>query len=280
MDPVSVLKVLWQHRVIAIVVLVLTAGGAAAAYYLTPRVFEATASYALVNPDVPSSEEIQKDPALALLNSDNPFLRSSDASLIAQVMVTKLNSEAVADGLEAQGLSTNFEVAQGGSYGPGLLIDIKGEGETERSAIKSVTVLGEMLDYELYAIQKVNDADDTYLYEALPIAAPDRAIEQYSDRLRLVIVVAVGGFGVLFATVALARSIDLARVRRTEGEPDDDDARGTFDPDDLAAWRKPGQAESTAPARALGSSLSPRVPGTLRSTERPPRPRRKSENSA
>lgn len=280
MDPVSVLKVLWHHKIIAIAVLLLTAGGAAAAYYLTPRVFEASASYALVNPDVPTSEEIQKDPTLGLLNSDNPFLRSSDASLIAQVMVTKLNSDAVADGLEAQGLSTNFEVAQGGSYGPGLLIDITGEGETAQSAIKSVTVLGEMLDYELYAIQKVNDADDTYLYEALQIEAPDRAIEQYSDRLRLIIVVVVGGFAILFAAVALARAIDMARLRRKEGESDDDDARVTFDPDDLAAWRKPVQATSTAPTRALGSSLSPRVPGTLRPTERPQRPRRKSENSA
>lgn len=278
-------KVLWHHKIIAIIVLTLTVGGAAAAYYLTPRVFEATASYAIVNPDVPTSEEIQKDSALAQLNSDNPFLRSSDSSLIAQVMVTKLNSDAIAEGLEDQGLSENYEVAQGGSYGPGLLIDIKGEGESEESAIKSVTVLGEMLDFELYAVQKVNDADDTYLYEALQIDAPDRAIEQYSDKLRLVIVVVVAGFALLFAAVASARAIEQARKRRDEKSvkenDEDDDLRSPFGSDDLAVWKKPVPTPSAPSARSVSSPASARPSTGSRQAERPPRPpRRKSENSA
>jgi hypothetical protein len=279
-DPVSVLKVLWHHKIIAILVVALTAGGAAAAYLLTPRVFEATASYAIVNPDVPTAEEVQQDPALGLLNSDNPFLRSSDSSLIVQVMVTKMNSDVVADFLSSKGLSTEFEVAQGGSFGPGLLIDVKAEGSTEKSAIESVNVLGGLLNEELYSVQKVNDADDIYLFSALPIEAPDRATELYSDRIRLLIVVVVAGFAALFAAVSLARSIEQGRQRRIAENSDESELGSPFGSNDLTSWRNPTPARGARAGRTTGSSLSPKISSSIRSGDGAPRPRRKNENSA
>jgi hypothetical protein len=262
--------------------LALTAGGAVATYLLTPPVFEASASYAIVNPDVPTAEEIEKDPKLGLLNSDNPFLRSSDSSLIVQVMVTKLNTDRVADFLESKGLSEEYEVAQGGSYGPGLLIDVKAEGPTEERAIESVEVLGNLLNEELYSVQKVNDADDVYLFAALPIDAPDRATELFSDRIRLLIVVVVAGFGALFLAVSLARSVEQSRERkrREEEDPSEDEFSSPFKSNDVSPWRTPAATRASRAGRTTGSSLSPKLSSSIRSNDGPPRPRRKGETPA
>jgi capsular polysaccharide biosynthesis protein len=273
-DPVSVLKILWHHKVIAILVLLLTAGAGAAAFFLTPRVYEASASYAIVNPDVPTDDELRKDPALALLNSNNPFLRSSDHALIAQVMVTKLTSESVADMLEAQDLGTTYEVAPGGAFGPGLLIDIVAMGDSEKKAIETVTVLGNLLQQELYAVQKVNGADDLYLFSALQIDVPDRAVEQFSDRIRLLIVVVVAGFGLLFAAVSLARSIEQARRHRQDAQraSEGDRRRSPFASEDLTAWQNPPRV--SVPTRA---SLSSSPTSSTQAVDGSSRPRRSSE---
>jgi capsular polysaccharide biosynthesis protein len=178
-----------------------------------PRTYQATVSYALVNPQVPTDAQIDKNPALGLLNSNNPYLRASDPSLIVDVMITRLSATTTADTLKGMGLSTDYAVSQG-SNGAGFIVDITGQGDTPAAAIASTKALGDILVKELKSVQEVNGADARFLYTALVVAPADQATEQFSSRLRAVIIVAVAGVVLIFGAVSLGRGIDSFRRRR------------------------------------------------------------------
>lgn len=222
MNPVSVLKMLWHHKISMVSVLVLTLLAGSYVYFLAPRSYSASTVYVLVTPKVPTAAQLAKDPALAALNSDNPYLRSADSSLIAQVMVTKLSSSDTADSVVAAGLKPDYTVTLPATSGTGQLIRIEASGSSPANAIATVEALGDRLKSELRSVQKVNNADDLYLFTALQIDAPNKATEQFSSRLRALIVVVIGGVILLFGAVSIARLVENSRATRGESLPVED----------------------------------------------------------
>ena len=216
MTPVSVLKILWRHKVSMITVLVLTLVAAAYVFFYAPRSYMASTVYVLVTPRVPTVEEMRTDPALATANSDNPYLRSADSSLITQVMATKLSSTDVVDSLKATGLSPDYTVTLPATTGAGQLVRMEATGSSPQSAITTVEALGQRLVTTLRDAQKVNGADDRYLFTALQIDTPSKATEQFSSRLRSMIVVLIGGVILLFGAVSIARMLEASRAARKD----------------------------------------------------------------
>lgn len=214
MDPIAVFRTIWQHRLVAIPIVILTAMAAVYVYQFAPRSYEATSSYALINPDIPSQTDVLKNPELGKLNPKNPYLRSSNPSLIVQVLLTKLNDSSTADILVSQGLGNQYTVSRGLGDNSGFLVDIAGEGETPEKAIALTTELGKLLQEYLYDAQKVNGADDTYLFSSIAVATPDKATEKFSSRLRALIVVFLGGVVLMFGAVSVARSSAVAKEKR------------------------------------------------------------------
>ncbi|GAA3279612.1 chain-length determining protein [Paenarthrobacter aurescens] len=210
MDPVAVIKTLWRYKVFVLPVLLLTAVAAVYMFSYAPRTYEARTTYAIVAPQVPTSEQIEKDPALGLLNTDNPYLRSADTSLVAQVAVTRLNDVATGDFLAEQGLSTDYKVERPSDA---FLIDISGISDDKALAISTAKTLGERLEQDLRTIQTINGASDRYLFTALAVAPPEKATEQFSSRLRSVIVVVVAGLVLTLGAVSLARAVETSRNR-------------------------------------------------------------------
>ena len=80
--------------------------------------------------------------------------------------------------------------------------------------METATELGKRLNTTLRDVQTINGADDSYLYSALAIDGPGQASEIFSSRLRTLIIVAVAGALLLFVSVSVARSVELARARR------------------------------------------------------------------
>ena len=216
MTPVSVLKILWRHKVSMITVLVLTLVAAAYVFFYAPRSYMASTVYVLVTPRVPTVEEMRTDPALAAANSDNPYLRSADSSLITQVMATKLSSTDVVDSLKAAGLSPAYTVTLPATTGAGQLIRMEATGSSPQLAITTAEALGQRLTAKLRDAQKVNGADDRYLFTALQIDPPSKATEQFSSRLRSMIVVLIGGVILLFGAVSIARMLESSRAARKD----------------------------------------------------------------
>jgi capsular polysaccharide biosynthesis protein len=213
MDPVAVIRAMFRYKSFLAPVLLLTVLAAIYVFQFGPRYYEAGTSFAVVNPRVPTDRDLLLDPSLAKLNGDNPFLRSSDQSLISEVVISRLASSEVSDVLKADGLSTDYTVTKG-INGNGFVISITARGDSEEQALKTASALGDELQQNLRAVQKVNNADDRFLFTGLAITPLSKATEQFSSRLRSVIMVVFGGTVLMFGAVSMARSMEAATLKR------------------------------------------------------------------
>jgi capsular polysaccharide biosynthesis protein len=217
MDPLAVIKALWHHKLVVLPVLILTAFAAVYVYSFAPRSYEARATYAIVNPKIPSASDLEREPQLLDLNSDNPYLRSSDSSLIAQVVATRLKDDSTGDALVRQSLSTDYSVERPPNS---FLIDVSAVSENKETATATVRALGTRMEEDLRQIQLVNGAADRFLFTSLLVTSPDNATELFSSRLRSLIVVVVGGLVLTFGAVSAARALETARNKsRPDGRP-------------------------------------------------------------
>ena len=214
MDPISVLKTLWRHKWAALPMALLTIIACVYVMFFAQRTYEATMTYALLSPKTPTEAELRAQPELAAINGDNPYLRSGDRALLAQVLITKLGAQETAEQLTGLGLGAEYTVGQSLSSGSGMLIEISASGNSPAQAVETATELGKRLNTTLRDVQTINGADDSYLYSALAIDGPGQASEIFSSRLRTLIIVAVAGALLLFVSVSVARSVELARARR------------------------------------------------------------------
>ena len=216
MDPVDVLRTLWKERYWALPVVLLTMVAGCYAYGFGPRTFETGASFAVIAPTLPSDDEIAQDPRLGRLNKNNPYLRSSDPTLISDVLVTRMTAQDVPDRLEEAGLSSEYTIGQSPT-GDGLVIDVTGIASSPRVSQSTTARLGRMLVTELRTMQKVEGADDRFLFTALTITPPAEARERYSSRLRSVIMIALAGVVLTFAAVSAGRFVRSVRSRTASG---------------------------------------------------------------
>ena len=214
MDPISVLKTLWRHKWAALPMALLTIVACIYVMFFAQRTYEATMTYALLSPKTPTEAEFRAQPELAAINGDNPYLRSGDRALLAQVLITKLGAQETAEQLKSLGLGAEYTVGQSLSSGSGMLLEIAASGDSPAQAVDTATELGKRLDTTLHEVQTIKGADDSYLYSALAIDGPGQASEIFSSRLRTLIIVAVAGALLLFVSVSVARSVELARARR------------------------------------------------------------------
>ncbi len=213
MGPSGVLKTIWHHKWVALAVIILTA---AASFYIftSQRTFTSTATYALIAPKVPTDREIELNPSLAKINSDNPYLRSPDG-LLSQVLITRLSTRQAASSLQDAGLASDYTVTPGASGASvGLLLQIQATGKNPSQAIATVDALGKRMQSELKDVQKVNGADDSYLIKAELVQPGDTAQEVYTSRLRSIVVVAVAGLIALLAAISISRRVELMIQRR------------------------------------------------------------------
>jgi len=215
MDPIEVLRRIWQQRWFVLPAFLIALAAIILVFAFGPRDYESTASYAIVNPDIPTDAQIEADPALGTLNSNNPYLRSSDPSLVASVVMAQLNAPSTADYLKSKGLSETYTVEPSVS-GAGLITMITRTGSTPAQSLATTKELGSMFKSNLRQIQTVNGADDRYLYTAIQASAPDRATEKISSRLRSVITAAVCGVILIFGSVSLGAALSARRQKRDQ----------------------------------------------------------------
>jgi hypothetical protein len=262
MDPLAVLRTVWRQKWFAIPALVIGIAAAVFVYSEGPRTYDSTQSFALANPRVPTEKEIDADPSLLELNSDNPYLRSSDPNLVANVVITRLNSSETSESLESMGLSTDYTVTSG-ALGGGLVVSVSAGGDSPDESLAAVDELGQMLTTYLHEVQTVNGAEERFLFTAINVSAPSTPTEQLSSRIRTVIIVGIAGVALVFAAISLGTWIDSIRtkraVRRARGD-DKPDEEPVDEPVDVAPrghgprWRHtPVPASGVVESEAHGS---------------------------
>lgn len=220
MDPITVLATLWRNKWVALPVMLLTMAACAYVYLFAPRTYEASISYALTAPDVPSSYELEHNAEVAKLNANNPYLRSSDSSLLAQVVITKLSDPVYVEQLKDAGFGSDFKIAPVASLGMGL-VTVSASSESPAEAVETAQLVGDQFTTTLASVQKINGADVRYLYSPILVRGPGPAKEMYSNRLRSLIMVAIAGSVLLFGAVSVARSVRLRTQRPTDRVSED-----------------------------------------------------------
>ena len=217
MDPLTVLTTLWRHKRVTVPIVLLTMLACLYVYIWAPRSYEASISFALTAPNVPSNLEIQRTPDLANLNSNNPYLRSNDSSLLTQVVIAKLSDPVFVDQLKSSGLGTDFKIAPLTGLGTGL-VTVTATSSSEDKAVSTAKSVGEQFTSTLYSVQKVDGADDRYLYSPILVRGPGPATELFSSRLRSLIMIGIAGSVLLFGSVSVARARAVRPRRSDEAE--------------------------------------------------------------
>jgi hypothetical protein len=222
MNPYAIFSTLWAHKLLTIPLVVLIAGVCGYALLYGPRVYESSATYVLITPDTPSEFAINNDPEL-VAKTDNPYLRSPEPSLAAQVVMTRLAASDVGESLEREGLSTDYVVSPANEFGSGQIIRITASADTPAKAVQTTSRIGTLMIDELRSIQLVNGADAAYLLTAQEVTPAGAAAERVSSRLRSVAMLGVAGVVVLFGAVSFARALEIRKQRKAPSDDASDD---------------------------------------------------------
>ena len=260
MDPLAVIRTIWRMKWFAFPAIIVTVAAAVAVYFYGPRTYESTISYALVNPKIPTEAELELNPALIDLNADNPYLRSSDPNLVANVVITRLNAPGTQEELKRQGLGTEF-LATPGAGGGGLIVSITASGETEAQSLATISELGTLFEESLHSVQTINGADERFLFTPIVVAEPDRATEKLSSRVRTVIMVSLGGVILIFGSISLGTWVESSRKAHRARKADakaasQADAKAESEAETKAASDPKVEESSAADADAGAESAS------------------------
>jgi capsular polysaccharide biosynthesis protein len=221
MDLLSLFSVLWRHKwTVLVVSLLVIAGDIYIAVGIPPQ-YESQAQYVVINPPpVPTDAEIQRNPALGRLNTDNPYLRMPNPSVVVDVLAQRMSGDLVRRDLVAKGADRGYQVTATNAIGSGLVILIIGTGHSPAESYQTVDVVSKRMQTELRNMQKINGADDRFLIQALPISPPTPPSQKVTGTIRSMIAVLAAGVVFLFALISVFEAIPGRRTRRPRDEVD------------------------------------------------------------
>jgi hypothetical protein len=204
-DLIGIIGSLRRHWKLTCVVLTLTVLAAAWLLLFSPRQYRADASYVLVNPaPAPTDIQVEKDPSLAQVNRNNPYLRFANEGTVGQVLASRMSGNTVREVLVAQGADGGYTIAP--SPSSGQIIDITGTGTSAAEAERTLELVADRMQAELSAMQRVYGADDSALIAPLPVAEPTAGHAVISGTVRSLVGVTGVGVLVLFTAISIAEA--------------------------------------------------------------------------
>lgn len=252
MDLLALFTTLRRHKLIVLAVLAVMLGGNAYVAFGIPPQYESTAQYVLIAPPpAPTDAAIARDPSLGKVNTNNPYLRLPNPSVVVDVLAQRVSGDTVRRELISRGADENYTISATNSLGSGLVISIVGTGTSDDSARRTLELVAESMKKELHGMQKVDGADDKYLFVALPINPPTDPIRKVTGTIRSAIAVSAACFVLLFGLISIAEAIGPRRTKQVVPVAEPEGERGRSDgPGDQASAPPP------APARQGGSGQS------------------------
>ncbi|MGY1831479.1 hypothetical protein ACI8AA_13790 [Geodermatophilus sp. SYSU D01180] len=214
MDLFAILRSIRRHWLVTALVVTLTSAAGAWLLLVMPRDYEAHASYVLVNPAPPPTDaQIERDPSLAAVNRNNPYLRFANEGTVGQVLSARMSGGTVRDALVAQGADADYTI--GPSPTSAQIVDIVGTGTSSAEAEQTLALVSERMEAELVALQRVYGADDSALITPLAVADPTPGSVVLSGTIRSLVGVVGAGVILLFAAISIAEG--RAALRPDEG---------------------------------------------------------------
>jgi hypothetical protein len=227
-DLLRISRKFWRYRIVTLPVIALTLLGAFYVVAIRAPVYKVTSSYVLINPpSPPSADDIARNPALGRINSDNPYTRFSDQSVIVSLLSSSLSSDTSRQQLASEGADPRYTVAPDLQLGySSLVVEITGVGSTPESAVKTAELVGAGLTRELSRVQASQGVDPSYMIKTQQVVAPDSPSLQVSSTLRpLVAVLAIGAI-LLLLVISAAEALDTLRAEWSKRDRREADAEG------------------------------------------------------
>lgn len=212
MDVLTIVTTMWRNKVLSSALVLATVGGCLLAWMAVPPVYEASGSYALEFPEpAPTQAQVERDPTLATVRADNPYLRFGDPTVAIEIVVRRVMEARYRDELSALGADPRYEVRPSARFGAGgPIIDVYAAGDTPDAAATTLELVGEALTTELDVIQR-EDVDSAYRFGLRPVESPATLYERPYGRAR-----AVAG---VLALGALLMIVMVATLRRASSPP-------------------------------------------------------------
>ena len=270
MDLISIAEILWRRKLITIPVIILTALAAFYVVKVKPPVYQAQSSLLMVPPSPPTAAQIAADPALAKINSNNPYINYGDLSVIADTLIDVVTDPANEQVLVAQGADPRYELTLSTDYGNPPIIDITGIGRTPAIAIRSAQLVTKAAQQDLVTLQSSQGVNSIYMIKGTQLVTPAQASQSVSSKLRTLIAVLAMGILVLFVGVSLIEAIEKRRSQKKAGRAaanarttPEEQPRGQF----LSRYRtRPGWA----PASPASARIDDRADEPAGAFGRPP----------
>jgi hypothetical protein len=248
-DLLTIWQTIWRRRWVALPVLLLTVVVAGWAVLLRPPVYESSATLLLLQPPgPPTPTQLQRDPALAGLNADNPYTRVYDPAVLIAVVADVVGSEPARRGLAGQGADDRYVITNTVRYGlSSPLVEITGTAATPAQATRTTGLVATAFAQQLRQLQAAEHVSPRYFVMVRMVDGPAAGRPRASDKVR--VLVGVFGLGLigLFSVISVADALGTMRARRRAYRS------GRHRP------AAPGPAPAGAPATSL-NGLSPAGP--------------------
>jgi capsular polysaccharide biosynthesis protein len=222
MDLLSIIGIVWRHKLAAIPVVLFTILGAFYVIAVKAPVYQASSSLLLLSPPgPPSAEQIAANHKLAKINSNNPYVSFDDLPVVADTIIDSVTSSAVEQTLADRGVNPEYQVVLSTDFGSPPIIQITGIGSTAASAIRAASLITSTAVNELYQMQSAQGVNKIYMITATQVVTPTQAQTAASGKLRTLIAVLGIGALLLFVVISVAEAREQRRTasRRPVGVP-------------------------------------------------------------
>jgi hypothetical protein len=223
MSLLLIVRKLWKYRFFTLPIFALVIAGSVYVLAIKAPTYESDATYLLVNPPTPPTDgQIAANPALGRIDSDNPYLRFSNLTVVVQVLVTRLSSEEGRKALVNQGADPNYTVESSPEFGfSAPLIRITGTGTTPAAAVHTANLVGEAMTEELDRMQAIRGVDKLYRINAEVVVGAHDATLKASGQLRALIAVFALGTILMFIAVSVLEAVGALRMQGAQRRRED-----------------------------------------------------------
>ena len=216
MDLLSIARKFWRYRLLTLPVLLLTLAAAVYIVAVKQPVYEAKSSFVLLNPPPPpTAEDIARDPSLGQINTDNPYTRFGDQSVVIQVLASTMTGESARRALVRAGADSRYTVAPSVEFGySSPIVNITALGASPQAAMSTAKIVDDAIKRELDRMQESHSVDKRYRIKTLEVAAPDEATLQASGKLRMLVGVLGLGAVAMFMLVSILDAVATLSAER------------------------------------------------------------------
>jgi len=296
MDLLSIISIVWRHKLAAIPVVLLTIAGAFYVIAIKAPVYQATSSLLLLGaPNPPSAGQIAADRKLAKINPNNPYVNFDDLPVVADAVINVVTSNTAEQTLAAQGVNPEYQVVLSTDFGNPPIIEITGIGRTAAEAMRGASLVTSTAVADLYQMQKAQGVNNAYMITSTELVKPTQAQTTVSGKLRTLIAVLGIGALLLFVVISLAEAVARRRSPALAGAPapspgpaaagrprdpryprEPREVRKPSEPGEIRKAREPRESRESRETREWREPRAPRYPREP-TESREPREVRKSE---